>query len=168
MVDATEPGWRPEHRGGDAHIGDVGSGSELGAHLYYLYRAGRNELPRIAGIYADLTARVHGITGSMEGQFNLPGRGPNAAHQRLLELRAEVQGVLRATSLRLSEVGAALVTIADSYAATDEAAAGEFARLLSSHAPDYRLPAPETPDPPAVGDPPLPGPPGHSRDLGGY
>lgn len=168
MVEATEPGWRPEYRGGDAQIGDVGSGREFGAHLFYLYRAGRNELPRIAGIYADLTARIHQITGSMEGQFNLPGRGPNAAHQSLLELRAEVQGVLRLTSLRMSEVGAALVTIADRYAATDQAAADEFARLLSSQARDYRFPAREAPDPPAVGDPPLPGPPGHSRDLGGY
>ncbi|MGI5216011.1 hypothetical protein [Plantactinospora sp. CA-290183] len=155
MVDATGPGWRPEYRGDDARVGDVGSGRELGAHLYYLYRAGRNELPRIARTYADVTVLVHQTAGAMEGQFDLPERGIGPAQQRLLELRAEVQDVLRLTSLRMSEVGAALVTIADRYAATDEAAAKEFTRLLGNNASDYQRPALAPPDPPAPGDPPL-------------
>ncbi|MFY1675124.1 hypothetical protein ACN27G_35175 [Plantactinospora sp. WMMB334] len=153
-METTEPGWRPEYRGADASVGDVGSGRELGAHLYYLYRAGRNELPQIAEIYADVTVLVHQTAGAMEGQFDLPDRGIGPAQQRLLELRAEVQDVLRLTSLRMSEVGAALVTIADRYAATDEAAAKEFTRLLGDHASDYEHPVPAAPDPPAPGDPP--------------
>lgn len=155
MVDATQPGWRPEYRGDDARVGDVGSGRELGAHLYYLYRAGRNELPRIARTYAEATVLVHQTTGAMEGQFDLPERGIGPAQQRLLQLRAEVQNVLRLTSLRMSEVGAALVTIADRYAATDDAAAKEFSRLLGDHASDYQQPALAPPDPPAPGDPPM-------------
>lgn len=48
MPDPTEPGWRPEYTG-DKGVGDVANdGRRLGAHLYYLYRAGRNELPAIA------------------------------------------------------------------------------------------------------------------------
>ncbi|MEQ4301067.1 hypothetical protein ABNF97_06695 [Plantactinospora sp. B6F1] len=154
-MEATEPGWRPEYRGADGNVGNVGSGRELGAHLYYLYRAGRNELPRIARTYADVTVLVHQTAGAMEGQFDLPDRGIGPAQQRLLELRAEVQDVLRLTSLRMSEVGAALVTIADRYAATDEAAAKEFTRLLGYHASDYQQPALAPPNPPAPGDPPL-------------
>jgi hypothetical protein len=154
MVDTTQPGWRPEYRGGDAGVGDVGSGKRLGAHLYYLYRAGRNELPRVAQVYAELTARVHQISGSMKTQFNLPGRGPYPAHQRLLELRDEVHDVLRQTSLRMSEVGTALVAVADRYAATDQAAVDEFTRLLNADASDYRRPGLAPPQPPAVGDPP--------------
>ncbi|GAA3770340.1 hypothetical protein GCM10022225_66570 [Plantactinospora mayteni] len=154
-METTEPGWRPEYRGADGSVGDVGSGRELGAHLYYLYRSGRNELPQIAKTYADVAVMVHRTAGAMEGQFDLPERGIGPAQQRLLELRAEVQDVLRLTSLRMSEVGAALVTIADRYAATDEGAAKEFSRLLGNNASDYERPALAPPDPPAPGDPPL-------------
>lgn len=35
-----DPGYRPEYTG-DNTLGDVGSGRELGANLYALYRAGR-------------------------------------------------------------------------------------------------------------------------------
>lgn len=155
MVEATEPGWRPEYRGPDASLGDVGSGKIFGANLYDLYRAGRVLLPGVARTYAEQTTRIHGITGSMQSQFDLPGRGPNAAHRSLLELRDEVHEVLRQTSLRMAEVAAALVLTAERYASTDEAAVREFTRLLGAdHASDYQRPAPELPDPPAIGDPP--------------
>lgn len=52
--------------------------------------AGRKDRPRIARLYADLTSQIHQITGTMQNQFNVPGQGPNAAHQRLLELRNQV------------------------------------------------------------------------------
>lgn len=150
MTEVTEPGWRPEYRGGD--LGDVGSGQRFGVKLYYLYRAGRNEFPAAAATYARAVAAVHDAWAPMEAAFERPQRGPERAQRRVLELRDEVHDVLRQTCLRMQEVGAALVEIADRYAATDEAAAAEFARLLDEHADEYRTPAPQPQAPPAVGE----------------
>ena len=46
MSDPAAPGWRPTYTG-DRSLGRVGSGREFGANLYYLYRAGRNEIPAV-------------------------------------------------------------------------------------------------------------------------
>lgn len=152
MPEPTEPGWRPEYTG-DNSPGDIGSGRRLGAHLYYLYRAGRNELPDVASVYAGLASQIHGIASAMEAQFDRPGRGMEPAHLRLLELRNEAHDVLRQTCLRMQQAGAALVEIADTYAATDQAAADEFSRLLGENADDYQTSPPYVPEPPRVGDP---------------
>jgi hypothetical protein len=177
--DLTASGWRPEYTGDD-RLGNVGHGEDFGADLYDLYRAGRNELPATARTYSDLTTQVHRRAGYMEASFDAPGRGPTAAHRALLELRDELHDVLRLTCIRLQEIGEALVTTADSYAATDEEAAEEFTRKLdvSYHDPasdDYRDfygQAPIVPEPPAVGAPQPPGqhddgqPPGGSYYTG--
>lgn len=152
MSSSIEPGWRPEYTG-DNSLGWVGSGQRLGVHLYYLYRAGRNELPWVAATYANLTAQLHQVTADIEALFDLPGRGIGTAHRRLLELRDETHDVLRQTSIRMREIGAALVQTADEYAATDAAAAAEFSRLLDEHADDYRTPPRPVPEPPGVHDP---------------
>jgi hypothetical protein len=137
VTDPIEPGWRPDYTG-DTSLGNVGSGERLGAHLYYLYRAGRNEIPGVAAIYADLAAQVHWTLGAMHELFDLPGRGMTTAHARLQDLHLETSDVLGKTCLRMREVGEALVKTADSYARTDEEAAEEFARLLDENADDYR------------------------------
>jgi hypothetical protein len=116
--DPLTPGWRPEYTG-DNSLGDVGSGERLGAHCYYLYRAGRNELPGVARTYSELTSKVHRTAGSMRALFDVPGRGMEVAHLRLLDLRDELHDVLRLTCLRMQEVGEALATTAAAYAATD-------------------------------------------------
>lgn len=156
MPDPTAPGWRAEYTGTDP--GNVGSGERLGTHLYYLYRAGRNELPGVAAVYGELTRDVHHVAASMRAIFDLPGWGMETSHQRLLELRDEVHDVLRQTCLRMREAGAALVATADDYASSDEAAAAAFNRLLDEYADDYAGPPPHVPDPPAVHDPPAPPP----------
>jgi hypothetical protein len=157
--DPTAPGWRPEYTGYNERLGDVGSGTRLGAHCYYLYRAGRNELPEVAVTYSLQTSRIDAITGSMRRLFDVPGHGMELAHLRLLELRDELQDVLRLTCLRLQEVGQALVTIAVTYAATDDLAVEEFTRLLdqvedpdneSQDAREWRSNAPVVPDPPGL------------------
>lgn len=153
MADPTEPGWRPEYTG-DGSLGHVGSGRRMGAHLYYLYRAGRNELPATAAVYADLTSQVHLLTVWMKALFQRAGRGPGRAHLRLLELRDETHDILRLTCRRLQEVGVALVVTADAYARTDAAAAAEFADLLDDNADAYRGDPPHVPEPPGVHDPP--------------
>nr|MDT0660638.1 hypothetical protein [Micromonospora sp. DSM 115978] len=162
MTDPNEPGWRPGYTG-NGNLGDVGSGDRLGAHLYYLYRAGRIELPRIAALYADLTMRIHRLAPTLQSQVDLPRQGINAAHRRLLELRAEVQDVLRQTSLAMSDVGAALILTADAYASTDQEAAAEFTSLMNGDAADFRRPTPPPPEPPAVG---APQPPATDRPTG--
>lgn len=163
MPDPTEPGWRPRYTGAGS-VGNVASDSRrLGAHLYYLYRAGRNELPDLAATYAELTRLVHGISGTMRTQFDRPERGLDQAHLRLLELRDEAHAVLRTTCLRMLEVGDALVRTADNYAATDQSAADEFARLLDHYATDYHGSPAHVPALPRVDDPvhePPPPPPG--------
>jgi hypothetical protein len=164
--DPTTPGWRPEYTG-DTSLGDVGSGTRLGAHCYYLYRAGRNELPGVAKTYSIQTTRVDAISGSLRYLFYAPGRGMERAHRRLLELRDELQDVLRLTCLRLQEAGQALVTIAVAYAATDEVAVAEFSRLVgqvedpgnnSQDAREWDRYPPVVPDPPALDAPPPPTP----------
>ncbi|MFY1699928.1 hypothetical protein [Solwaraspora sp. WMMA2101] len=152
MTDPTQPGWRPDYTADDS-LGDVGSGRELGAHLYYLYRAGRNELPAVAAVYAQLTSGIHGTAGALASQFDRPGLGMEPAHLRLLELRDETHDVLRQTCLRMQQVGTALVEIADAYAGTDQEAANEFSRLLDKYAEDFRDPPPAVPPPPGVHDP---------------
>jgi hypothetical protein len=153
VSDPTSQGWRPEHRI-DADVPRPTHGQRFGAHLYYLYRAGRNEIPAVAALYSELTRRVHHLTASMHGQFDLPGQVVGRAHRRILELRDEVHDVLRKTTLRLEEAGAALVVIADRYAATDEEAAAHFAALLDRNADDFRHHPPIVPTPPAVDAPP--------------
>lgn len=163
--DRTAPGWRPEYTG-DESLGDVGSGARLGAHCYYLYRAGRNELPGVAKIYSGLTYKVHRVAGAMRAVFDVPGRGMDPAHQRLLELRDEVHDVFRLACLRMLEAGEALCEIAAAYAATDCEAVEEFTRLLDqvedidNDSPDARNWEPRPPsvlEPPAV-DAPQPPP----------
>ena len=142
------PGYRPEYTGGGG-IGDVGSGRGFGAHLFALYRAGRNELPELAAVYAELTRMIMPVRGSLEAQFDRPGLGMEQVHRRLLELREEVHDVLRENCRRMLEVGQALVTIADEYATTDQIAAQEFGAMLRRSGEFNTAPI-VVPDPPAA------------------
>lgn len=132
----TDPGYRPEYTGDDS-LGDVGSGRELGANLYALYRAGRNELPGLASVYYRQAGGLLRLRGAMELEFDRPGLGRDQAHERLLELREEIHDILRLNCLRMQEVGQALVETANDYAATDQAATVEFARLLEQNHDEY-------------------------------
>jgi hypothetical protein len=162
-TDPSAPGWRPEYSG-ETRFGDVGSGTDFGADLYYLYRAGRNELPAVATTYSDLTTRVHRIAGPMEALFTVDGQGMECAHERLLALRNELHDVLRRTSIRMKQVGQALVLIASGYATTDQEAVAEFTRLMDEHRSEYRSGPPVVPEPPAV-DAPQPPPQHDDRGL---
>jgi hypothetical protein len=164
-TDVVAPGWRPDYTG-DTSLGPVGSGERLGAHCYYLYRAGRNELPGIATTYSELTSRVHRTAADMRAVFHVPGLGMERAHRRLLELRDELHEALRLTCLRMQETGEALATTAAAYAATDEAAVAEFTRLLDEverpgnddpDAHNWEWRSPVVPEPPAI-DAPQQGP----------
>lgn len=159
MPDPHEPGWRPEYTGDDS-LGDVGTG--FGAELYELYRAGRVLYPQTAWRYYEFTRTLH-TTEPVMRQVLAEGRTPQAAHTLLLDLRDVLQEVLGKSSVHIAETGDTLVDIADSYAATDEATAAEFAQAMDAD-DDYRHYYDDrsrlrVPPPPAPGDPqPLPPP----------
>ncbi|MGH3679394.1 MAG: hypothetical protein ACRDT2_03800 [Natronosporangium sp.] len=152
-VELLRPGYRPVYTG-DNSLGNVGSGRELGANLYALYRAGRTELPGVASTYSRMTYTIHFLRDAMEAQFHRPGLGRQVAHDRLLELREEAHVVLRTTCLRMREAGRALAVTADAYAATDQAAADEFSRLLAVNRAEYDGEPVAVPDPPGPRDRP--------------
>lgn len=165
MSDPMAPGWRPEFTG-DTSLGDVGTGGKFGVDLYVLYRAGRNELPQIARVYAYLTTVVHHTEAAMQALFQT-NAGMYPALQQILELRADVHEVLRRSCLRMDQVGGALVEIANLYAATDEAAAAAFGAELdkvedpnngSDEAKNWLPRPPSVREPPEVGDPHPEGP----------
>lgn len=143
-----EPGYRPRYTG-DRGVGDVGSGRALGANLFALYRAGRNELPELAAVYAELVRMIQPVGWTVKAEFNRPGLGMDPVHQRLLDLREEVHDILRENCRRMLEVGQALVITADAYAATDQAAAQEFGKMLARSG-EFTTESIMVPDPPAT------------------
>lgn len=145
--------YSPQHAG-DGGLGDVGSGEGFGADLYELYKAGRLELPAVAATYAELTRKIHEQDGPMQALFEGPTYTPEASHRLILHLRDDLQESLRMTSVNVEAAGRALVDIADSYVATDEAAAAEFRRLIGRERDSY------PPDEIPIADAPRPGPPG--------
>lgn len=151
--DPTAPGYRPEHTGDVNDLGQVGSGRGFGVNLYYLYRAGRNDLPAVAGIYSERTWAVHDVTGTLRALLDLPSRGLDSASLRLLELRDEVHYALRETAQCMTAVGEALVRTATDYVATDEEAVAAFSAKLDTHAAELNDPPPYVPPPPAIGSP---------------
>lgn len=151
--DPTMPGYRPEYTGDSHDLGPVGSGREFGANLYYLYRAGRNELPAVAEIYSECTWAVHDVTGYLRALLDLPSRGLDSASLRLLELRDEVHYALRETAQCMEAVGEALVQTATDYVVTDEEAVAAFSEKLDTHADEFDDPPPRVPPPPAIGSP---------------
>jgi hypothetical protein len=152
VSEADPDNWRPTFTG-DNSIGDVGSGEEFGADLFELYHAGRVLFPEIATRYSELTMRVHRQETTLRVLFEVDGSVPERAHRMLLELREELQHVLRQSSINIDESGRALVTIADSYAATDEQAAAEMTRKLDRYQDVFVHAPTRVPTPPAPGDP---------------
>ncbi|HEY8471683.1 MAG TPA: hypothetical protein VIL37_03495 [Natronosporangium sp.] len=80
--DPLAPGWRPEYEGEDPSLGDVGSGLLLGVHCFDLYAAGRNELPKAAAAYSDLTVRVNAVDRPLRKTFEVPALGAEPVYDR--------------------------------------------------------------------------------------
>lgn len=164
VPDPYEPGWRPDYVGPDEDLGDVGSGGEFGVDLYHLYYAGRERFPAVSVLYAEMTEQVHDTQPLGRGEFTRPDGGMHPAHTLWIELRDELQDVLRKSSINLWDTGKALVETAESYARTDAEAARAFADRLDTEQALGRFPItalPPEPAPPAPSDhTPLPPPPG--------
>jgi hypothetical protein len=159
MPDPYDPGWRPTYTGPNGNLGDVGSGPGFGADLYQLYYAGRVKLPDIAFRYYELTSGLHETQGTSIAAFAKVG-GREPAHQLWMDLRDELQDVLRTSSINFADTGEALVDIADRYSRTDDEAAdalaaeldrssGEIADELAELSEDFQTDPVDVPTPPA-------------------
>lgn len=162
VPDPYDPDYRPEYRGPDETLGDVGSGSRFGVDLYHLYYAGRQRLPHIADLYATMTEQVHRTQSYSRAEFTRPNGGLHPAHALWMELRDELQEILRQSAINFWDTGVALVQTANDYARTDEEAARAFASTLEKSEGVFPITElPPAPNPPAPGDHrPLPPPPG--------
>jgi len=162
VPDPYDPDYRPEYRGPDETLGDVGSGSRFGVDLYHLYYAGRQRLPHIADLYATMTEQVHRTQSYSRAEFTRPNGGLHPAHALWMELRDELQEILRQSAINFWDTGVALVQTANDYARTDEEAARAFANTLEKSEGVFPITElPPAPNPPAPGDhrplPPRPG-----------
>ena len=126
-------------------------GSELGADLYDLWRAGRDNLPSVASEYATANNHVANTGDGLGAAFLRPETfggglyGPVYAAWRAL--RDEFQTILADTAKNLELVGEALCLAASEYAKADDRAADELERLRKvngdfppSHIPPLRYP----------------------------
>lgn len=159
MPDPNAADWQPSYAGPDPALGDVGSGRGFGADTYQLYKAGRLHLPQIAQQYHDLTQLVHRTHGPSHRVFEVNGY-VERAHRLWMQLRDELQEILRESCLTFEETAAALVTIADTYVRTDQEAQQRMAGLMDADSDLHKAERAPITIPPAPADyvPPTPQP----------
>jgi hypothetical protein len=107
-------------------------GADLGADLYELWRAGRDNLPSVAQVYKEAGRNVEQAAARLGTVFLRPSHlagpyGPAYAHWK--ELCDDLSDILLKTATSLDLTGKALCLAAHAYAETDRAAADEFNRL---------------------------------------
>lgn len=129
--------------------GEVGTGWVFGVHLSELYEAGRRHFPEMGERWYHAALQVDATASQLSG-VRLPpsGEGFLRALQALVD---EGQVALGSTSENLVDTGTALVALADSYAASDEAAAAQYQSILA-HVPGLTDPPLAVPDPPRPED----------------
>ncbi|MGX7669176.1 hypothetical protein [Plantactinospora sp. DSM 117369] len=108
------------------------SGADLGADLYDLWRAGKDNLPSVAGEYATAADAVGNAASGMTRAFARPARfggfyGPT--FESWQNLRFDLEAILNETADNLRDTGEALCLAATEYSASDETARAEFNRL---------------------------------------
>ncbi|WBB96026.1 hypothetical protein O7543_25240 [Solwaraspora sp. WMMA2080] len=110
------------------------SGSRLGADLYGLWRAGRDNLPTVAAVYSAagdaLDAAAVGVAGAFVRSGNLPGVPYGPAYQPWVELHNILAKICHDTADNIEATADALCVATVEYARADYEAASEFARLL--------------------------------------
>jgi hypothetical protein len=109
------------------------SGKDLGADLYELWRAGRDNLPSVASQYKTAGEHVARTDSGLANAFLRPDRfgagtyGP--VYGPWKGLRDELEKILSDTATNLELTGEALCLAASEYARTDSGASDEFKRL---------------------------------------
>jgi hypothetical protein len=108
------------------------SGAALAADLSQLWAAGKVDLPQIADVYTRLNRDLAGTADGDADAFGVgyapKGSGGSAGelYQKWSALRDMLQDALGQSALGAEAAGAALVAIADTYAANDTEAATEL------------------------------------------
>lgn len=125
--DPYAPDYAPEHAGSPG-VDDVGSGATFGADLYKLYYAGRVLMPDTARSYAHLGISVN----QMRSQISSLTINGIPELMPLLEVQADLNVGFAKTSQHCEAAGSALVRIADEYVRTDEEAAENFERWVTT------------------------------------
>ncbi|HEY9474549.1 MAG TPA: hypothetical protein VIS06_11960 [Mycobacteriales bacterium] len=126
-------------------------GIELGADLYDLWRAGRDNLPSVAREYAaanDYVANTnHGLGAAFLRPEDFGGGFYGPVYAAWKGLRDEFQTILADTSKNLELVGEALCLAASEYAKADSKAADELERLkkVNGDFPPLIVPPPRYP-----------------------
>jgi hypothetical protein len=114
------------------------SGQDLGVDLYGLWRAGTDNLPAVAAVYAGAARSVADTAEGETSAFRRPeqfGGGPfGPACSSWTALRDELATMLRDTATHLELAGEALCLAASEYAKADLGAAGELGRLKHDNA----------------------------------
>lgn len=109
-------------------------GVRLGADLYALWCAGRDNLPTVAEVYSRagnaLDDAAVGIPGAFRRTGDIAGAPYGPAYQPWLQLRDALAQICRDTADNLEMTADALCLATVEYARTDYEAANEFARLL--------------------------------------
>jgi len=146
--DPYKPGYTPDGESSRDGLGDVGHGNQFGIDLYSLYRAGRVNFPEHAQRFSSLTYSMQSSGYQITKVADSVGNP--AGLTKLAEIRETLHAAFYRTATILNEVGPALVTLADDYAATDDTARGSFSRLIRS--PDEKG---KYADPPPYVSPPV-------------
>lgn len=108
------------------------SGTDLGADLYDLWKAGKDNLPSVAGEYATAGNAVGRTDAGQTNAFMRPtqfGGAYGPVYGPWTQLRDTLESILLQTKKNLEATGLALCLAASEYAKTDSAAAAEFRRL---------------------------------------
>jgi hypothetical protein len=113
------------------------SGQDLGADLYQLWRAGRDNMPSVAAVFANANRSVSDTHNGMEAAFSrsdhFGGGTYGPVYPAFTALRDELQRILGDTAVNIELTGEALCLAATEYAKTDAGAAAELARLRGTN-----------------------------------
>lgn len=148
--DPNAPNWAPGPADpGSGHA--YGHGSDFGADVFALYRAGRIKFPAMAQNFSAMTTWAHDLTQEISYLYDSVGHEP--ALRRVQSIREELQVAMHHTTTALTLSGTALVTIAGEFLKTDEAADKEFDHLLATTPEDFGHHTPQVAPPPGPTDP---------------
>lgn len=99
------------------------TGDELGVELGRLWYAGKHDLPEVAGDYEDAGKNIPSSVSEPCNRGGGLGSSPGSSLDSFTEL---VRKMLNDTGSSVTHAGAALVWIADNYAATDQTCKSSF------------------------------------------
>jgi hypothetical protein len=110
-------------------------GADLGVDLYKLDVVAKNDLPSVAGVYTDATAKFKSIANSLDATMKRPdyfGDTLGPVHTAWVTLHDAAGSVLDRTGSSLDDTAKVLSDAVGRYADTDQAAAKTFNDMLKT------------------------------------